>query len=207
MDIDNLEAKINYIKKFPNPERKAYEAIRNLNKKEQINVVVTNENKEVVNDPEQKTEIITSFFESLFTLENVAPFSEIKPVKLEIPFSPEEIKVCAKKLGNNKSTGPDKIPAELIKEAPEIVFNEIAEILNKAAETGEYPKEIKLGHLLPLPKPKKPQGPCKSLRPIILLSILRKILAVAVVNRIFDRTRKAISVSQAAYSPGRGQVS
>ena len=154
-----METKINFIKQFPNPERKAYEAIRNLNKKEQTNVVVTNENKEAVNDPEQKTEIITSFFESLFTLENVAPFSEIKPVKLETPFSPKEIKACAKKLGNNKSTGPDNLPAELIKEAPEIVFNEIAEILNRAAETGEYPKEIKLGHLLPLPKPKKTPGP------------------------------------------------
>ena len=96
------------------------------------------------------------------------------------------------------------MPAELIKVAPQIVHEEIASILNIAAETGKCPIEIKKGHLLPLPKPKKPQGPCKSLRPIILLSVLRKILAVAVVQRVFDRVREAISVSQAAYSPGRG---
>ena len=89
------------------------------------------------------------------------------------------------------------MPAELIKVAPQIVHEEIAVILNTAAETGKCPIEIKKGHLLPLPKPKKPQGPCKSLRPIILLSVLRKILAVAVVQRVFDRVRKAISVSQA----------
>ena len=96
------------------------------------------------------------------------------------------------------------MPAELIKVAPPVVHEEIASILNTAAETGKCPIEIKKGHLLPLPKPKKPQGPCKSLRPIILLSVLRKILAVAVVQRVFDRVREAISVSQAAYSPGRG---
>ena len=106
-------------------------------------------------DPEQKVEIITNFFESLFSLENVATFIDIEPVKLTKPFTPEEIKTCANKLRNNKSTGSDNLPAELIKEAPKIVFIEIAEILNRAAETGEYPEEIKLGHLLPLPKPKK----------------------------------------------------
>ena len=195
---------INIISLISNPDRKAYEAIRSLNKKEQINVVVDNDVGELVTDPEQKTEIITAFFESLFSVENVAPFIGICPTKLETPFTADEISKCANKLRNNKSTGPDNLPAELIKAAPPIIHEEIAVILNLAAETGDYPKEIKKGYLLPLPKPKKPQGPCKSLRPIILLSVLRKILAVAVVQRVFDRTRESISVSQVAYSPDRG---
>ena len=40
------------------------------------------------------------------------------------------------------------------------------------AETGEYPKEIKLGQLTPLQKPGKPKGPAEKLRPVILLSTL-----------------------------------
>ena len=43
----------------------------------------------------------------------------------------------------------------------------------------------------------------KNLRPVILLSVLRKILAIIVVGRTFDHLRKVISISQAAYSPGR----
>ena len=69
-----------------------------------------------------------------------------------------------------------------------------------------HPRLIKLGHLIPLPKPNKPKGPVKNLRPVILLSVLRKILAIIVVGRTFDRLRKVISISQAAYSPGRSNT-
>ncbi len=122
---------------------------------------------------------------------------------MNVPFTAEEIKKAASKLRSGKSTGCDNLPAELVKAAPEELHQEIANILNIVAETGNYPKELKHGLLLPLPKPKKPQGPCKSLRPIILLSVLRKILAICIVQRTFDCLRQAISVSQAAYSPGR----
>lgn len=108
-------------------------------------VIVDNEGGEIVTDPEQKTEIITKFFESLFSVENVTPFSDIPPTKLNTPFTALEIGKCASRLRNNKSTGSDNLPAELIKEAPSIIHEEIAEILNIAAETGDYPKEIKTG--------------------------------------------------------------
>ena len=125
-------------------------------------------------------------------------------MKVKTPFTSNEIKKAANKLRNGKSTGCDNLPAKLIKNAPDEIHEEIANILNIVSESGDYPKELKHGHLLPLPKPKKPQGPCKSLRPIVLLSVLRKLLAICFVQRTFDRLRAAINVSQAAYSPGRG---
>ena len=71
-------------------------------------------------------------------------------------------------------------------------------------ETGNYPKELKIGHLTPIQKPGKPKGPPENLRPIILLSILRKILAIGVIGRINDKVRKhLIPLTQAAYSEGR----
>ena len=104
---------------------------------------------------------------------------------------------------NNKSPGCDNVQAELIKYGPDILYHHIASILNHAAKTGEKPLEVSLGQLLPLPKPNKPKGPPQNLRPIILLSVIRKLLAIIVVSRTFDRIREHISVSQAAYSPGR----
>jgi len=44
------------------------------------------------------------------------------------------------------------------------------------AETGDSPDELTQGLLSPLQKPGKPRGPTGNLRPIILLSIIRKIL-------------------------------
>ena len=58
--------------------------------------------------------------------------------------------------------------------------------------------------LLPLPKPGKPKGPPANLRPIILLSILRKILTVALLHRIWTRLASKIPKTQGAYQPGRG---
>ena len=57
------------------------------------------------------------------------------------------------------------------------MYEEIADIFNIMAETGEYPREIKTGVLVPLQKPGKPKGPVENLRPIILLSVLRKDLS------------------------------
>ena len=67
------------------------------------------------------------------------------------------------------------------------MYGEIADIFNIMAETGEYPREIKTGVLVPLQKPGKPKGPVENLRPIILLSVLQKILAICMLERINDK--------------------
>ena len=72
------------------------------------------------------------------------------------------------------------------------------------AATGDYPQEVKKGILIPLPKPGKKQGPPQNLRPIILLSILRKILAIIMITRTADKLNTRIPITQAAYRPGRG---
>ena len=95
----------------------------------------------------------------------------IQPHKLEQEITSEEIRSAVNKIRNNKSPGCDEINAELIKHSPEIVYENIAQILNNVAETGNKPIEITLGQLIPLPKPGKR---VKNLRPIILLSILKK---------------------------------
>ena len=50
----------------------------------------------------------------------------------------------------------------------------------------------------------KARGPPSNLRPIILLSALRKILAVCMIKRIGKKIDKEIPIEQAAYRAGRG---
>ena len=71
------------------------------------------------------------------------------------------------------------------------------------AKTGNIPDEGIEGVLVPLPTPGKPQGPPANLRPIILLSRLRKILAICMINRIQEEIENKIPLSQAAYRAGR----
>ena len=88
--------------------------------------------------------------------------------------------------------------------APKSTFQQIAEIYNDATSTGKYPTAIDHGLLHTIPKTGKKKGPPENLRPIILLSILRKILTIALLEIIWDRLAKNIPKSQAAYQRGRG---
>ena len=119
---------------------------------------------------------------------------------MEIPFTSKEIKENVK---NNKSTGCDGISAELLKQSPETIYDMIAEIYNETDSTGERPKEFILGTVCAIQKPGKKKGPIANLRPITLLSMLRKILAIRMKKRIIDRFDDRIPPSQAAYQKGR----
>ena len=73
----------------------------------------------------------------------------------------------------------------------------------KWQKTGNIPDEVIEGVLVPLPKPGNPQGKPVNLRPIILLSILRKILAICMIKRIQEIIENRIPLSQVAYRAGR----
>ena len=61
----------------------------------------------------------------------------------------------------------------------------MAVIFRKIASTREkYPREIVQGMITAIQKLGKPKGPVQNLRPIILLSVLRKILAICLNQRI-----------------------
>ena len=111
------------------------------------------------------------------------------------PFAKEEIEEAAKSMKNNKSSGIDNIKAELIKNAPSNVHQLIADSYNKTAETGEFPEELIAGVLTPLQKPGKTKGPPGSLRPIILLSTLRKILTICLLKRTWNRLKTRITLN------------
>ena len=95
--------------------------------------------------------------------------------------------MAVKALKNGKSAGIGNLDAELIECSPDVVCENISEIFNQSAETGQYPSEIKERVLIPLPKPGRKTGPAENLRPIILLSILRKYLAICMLRRCLDK--------------------
>lgn len=71
------------------------------------------------------------------------------------------------------------------------------------AWTGEHPIEVKQGIIVHLQKPGKKKVPAGNLRPIILLSILQKILAICLIRFIGEKIDAHIPSSQAAYKGGR----
>ena len=182
----------------------AVKAIRK--KKPKKSLIIDKEDGSTTKDPKDQVKIIGIFFENFFNDKNYEEITNIPPTPMRVPFNPNEIKKAINKLKNGKSAGCDNIKAEQLKYGPDLVAETITEIINHMAETGEHPKEIKHGILTPLQKPGKKCGPCTNLRPIILLSMLRKILAICILERIIDRIIQNLPNSQAAYQPKRSMT-
>ena len=125
------------------------------------------------------------------------------PCEMKTPFTGLEIKKAAESLKNRKSVGDDNLDAEFVKYGPLEIHEGVAKLLNNVASTGEYPEQIKQGILKPLRKPGKKPGPPSNLRPIILLSVLRKLLAICMIRRCWNRLSTKIPIEQAAYQAGR----
>ena len=107
---------------------------------------------------------------------------------MRTPFTATEVQAAIRSLKNGKSPGVDGLTAEQLKNCPAVTYEMIADVMNKMAQTGEHPQEIKQGLLIPLQKPGKQKGPPGNLRPIVLLSILRKIVAICLLKRIWTNT-------------------
>ncbi len=161
-----------------------------------MTLIITDDLFFTVTASEQKqVKIVTEYFRQVFSKESEKDVEDIKPVEMKKPFEAEKIRAAVKKLKNNKSSGIDNISAETIKHSPAIVHRRIAEIFNEMAKTGEVPEEIIMGILVPLPKPGKPRGPPGNLRPVVLLTILRKILAIIMIGRSSDKIKTRIPVT------------
>ena len=181
-----------------------YDAVKNLKKltKKTPLLIIDDMTGYLTADDEEQTEIIARYFKQIFHKNSPMP-EDVPPTSMTTPFTAEEIKSATSKLKNNKSPGDDEVVVELVKQLPIQIYDEIADIYNITAATGEHPKELVEGLLCALQKPGKKKGPPENLRPIILLSILRKILAVCMMNRIGERIDNEIPPNQAAYRRGR----
>ena len=182
----------------------AVKALKNEKPKKKL--LIDQPNGGTTKEAKEQVTIIRNFFENFFNDDNYEEITDIPPTEMTTPFTEEEVSKAINKLKNGKSVGRDKIKAEQLKYGPEEVATTICELINQMAKTGEHPREIKLGILTPLQKPGKKCGPCTNLRPIILLSMLRKILAILVLNRIIDRIILNLPNSQAAYQQGRSMT-
>jgi hypothetical protein len=229
LEEKELEEMLKPLEAIKDDSNKAHHAVRALNSmKPKKPLYIENEQHQVVGSPKEQLQIIHEHFNRCLApstpsgdntnneIDNYNCNSDMgnnsdennnnipyPPKKMTKPFTTEEIRKAINSMKNGKSAGPDNVNAEFLKYAPKAIIEDIAKILNETAETGSYPSELNTGILTPLPKPGKKQGPPSNLRPIILLSVLRKILAICMINRTWDRLKTQISIDQAAYQPGR----
>ena len=188
---------------YDNQFFKAVKYIRNPNPKQKT--IVHDKKGRAVEDPVSKYSIVKEHFQKQFydpTKREIERYiGEPKPLQKSI--TKEEVKKAVSKASNNKATGEDGIAIELIKYGPENLSDAVASSLNEVIEKQSENVNIGQSILLPIPKPKKIQGPTKNLRPLNLLNTIRKILSSITLNGIKDKADGYLSRSEAAYRNNR----
>ena len=163
-----------------------------------------NKGHEIKSDME-KAQTIAAHFAKIFMAKPDAvpltPFIGL-PRPLNVPICTEEVNEAIDKLRRHRAAGPDQLPAELLKAAKRWCAPTLAMTFNSTFER-HLPIQVGRGIIIPLPKPGKPPGPCKSLRPVTLLSSVRKVLSLIVVRRAKPRFEARLPPSQAGAREGR----
>ena len=115
-----------------------------------------------------------------------------EPSQVTRPITPEDVTLAIGKLNTGRTSGHDDIPAV---SSAELLSHTIANIFNDALQHHEL-LDIGKGVLILVQKPGKPTGPLTSLRPIVLLSVLRKTLSLIVLSIIAPKVDEYLSSSQ-----------
>jgi len=155
---------------------------------------------------EEKARIIKEYFQAELndSDEPLLPAFLDPPSSLDCPITVEEVEKAISKLKSGKAVGIDQVPGEVMKALNHpLLHNELARVFNESFEKNIHIEAIGAGILTPLAKPGKPRGPVKSIRPLTLLNISRKILSLIVLNRIESTVDHFTGPFQAAYKAGR----
>ena len=184
-----------------------FKGVKKLLQKPFENTTIYNDKGKIVTSSQELDRKIQHHFKNHFHEEDVTEIEKRvrEPKPLAQIITTEEIVKALTKISNQKSPGKDNIPADLLKSAPNIAYQQISMIMNNTF-LEHQPNDFGIGILFPLPKPNKPKGAVKSLRPIILLEISRKTLSKILLNRIQPKVTTYLSKRQSAYRIGRSMA-
>ena len=140
-------------------------------------------------------------------------YSEDKRVKKEViditnyEKEPEvmeaEVEWAIRQLKDNKASGQDGIPIELIKAGDDAVIKIITKICNKIWTTGVWPEDWKSSIFIPLFK-KGDAKECENYRTIALISHTSKILLKIIHKRMESTIERELPDNQAGFRKSRG---
>ena len=101
-----------------------------------------------------------------------------------------------------KATGPDGIPARVLRECSYAIALSLCSLFNHSLHTGTVPSEWKSADVSPIHKKDKKELAI-NYRPISLLSIISKVLERCVYNRFYEHIRDSINEAQHGFLHGR----
>jgi exonuclease III len=152
----------------------------------------------LLNAPATDLKELPQFLEGLPTLSRDLSDS------CEGPITGEEVWLALKDMKNNKSPGPDGLPAEFYKSFFPIIGPTFVKLLNNLIDSNDVLTESqRLSYITLLCKDKNKAEDLSSWRPISLLNTDYKILSKVILNRIKKVAGEIIHPNQTCAIPGR----
>jgi hypothetical protein len=112
------------------------------------------------------------------------------------------------KINVSKSTGPDNIPAKLLRDSKDVVAPFLALIFNTSLNNCIFPDDLKTARISPIYKSgnKKARG---NYRPISVLSVIAKLFEKLICEQLnlFLEENKILSSCQSGFSKGHSTTS
>ena len=101
------------------------------------------------------------------------------------PTTKEEIEDNIKLLNNHKTTGPNSIPTQILKQFKKTLSEPLNNLINLSFTTGVFPNIAKFAKIVPLYK-KQNKLECNNYRPISLLSNIGKLIEKLLHKRLYS---------------------
>lgn len=161
----------------------------------------------VTSSPELIFPVIHEFWNKFFNPSNhtiISPWDEMCPRRLNNPITTDEVSLAMRSLRNQRAPGIDQLPAESFKygNGCPLFLSTVTSLLNYIFEQHQSIPSLSQGVLILLNKPSKPHT-IENTRPITLLTALRKILSLILLNRLRPKLLTYISPDQCGFSQGR----
>ena len=117
------------------------------------------------------------------------------PELCDLTFTTNKVLAVLSSLDVNKASGPDKIPARILKETPHEIAPSLCELFNKSLRLGSLPTKWKLANTVPVYK-KHNKEYVENYRHISLLCLVSEVMERCLLNAIKDQVYSLVGNCQ-----------
>ncbi|KAK3085493.1 hypothetical protein FSP39_004174 [Pinctada imbricata] len=169
-------------------QKKFWNYVRNT-KKDNSGVAPLRSEGLLIDDPKQKADLLNKQYHSVFTPENQdehpPTLNDNYPSMAEIIVTSYGLEKLLKNLDHTKATGPDELPARILKQFASELSPHLAYIFNRSLTWGDVPDDWRHANVIPIFK-KGEKYLASNYRPVSLTCICCKLLEHIVVSNILN---------------------
>ncbi|RVW93866.1 Transposon TX1 uncharacterized 149 kDa protein [Vitis vinifera] len=205
------KAKVKWVKEG-DCNSKFYHKVTNGRRNRKYIKELENERGLVLKNAESITEEILHYFEKLYTnptgeswgVEGLdwSPISEESALRLESPFTEEEISKAIFQLDRDKALGPDGFTIAIFQECWDVIKEDLVRVFAEFHRSGIINQSTNASFIILIPK-KSLSKRISDFRPISLITSLYKIIVKVLSGRLRGVLHETIHYTQGAFVQGR----